>query len=53
MYWQVEYELVGYENAPDYFAVDKNSGIITVKTDLQPEQTSDFEVWLRYFIVIM
>ncbi|XP_042232357.1 cadherin-99C-like [Homarus americanus] len=41
---KVEYELVGYNNAPDYFAIDKESGIITVKTNLQAEQDSDFEL---------
>lgn len=40
----VEYELFGYNNAPDYFAIDKESGIITLKIDLQPEQDSDFEL---------
>ncbi|ROT74065.1 protocadherin-15, partial [Penaeus vannamei] len=41
---QVEYELNGYGVAPDYFAIDKDSGVITIKADLQPELESDFEL---------
>lgn len=41
---QVTYELVGYGKAPDFFAIDSESGAITVKVDLQAEQESDFEV---------
>ncbi|KAK8748529.1 hypothetical protein OTU49_015837 [Cherax quadricarinatus] len=40
----VEYELVGYKNAPDYFNIENDTGIITIKTDLQAEQDSDFEL---------
>ena len=41
---QVTYELVGYGKAPDYFAIDGESGAITLKVDLQAEKESDFEV---------
>ncbi|XP_063882361.1 LOW QUALITY PROTEIN: cadherin-99C-like [Scylla paramamosain] len=41
---EVTYELVGYGKAPDYFAIDGESGAITVKVDLQAEQESDFEL---------
>lgn len=44
MYLQLEYELLGYGVATDYFAIDKDSGVITIKADLQPELESDFEV---------
>lgn len=40
----VEYEIIGYDNAPDYFDVNKESGVITVKADLQAETDSDFEL---------
>ncbi|XP_069188061.1 cadherin-99C isoform X1 [Procambarus clarkii] len=40
----VEYELVGYNSAPDYFTIENDTGIITIKADLQAEQDSDFEL---------
>lgn len=50
--WQVEYELNGYGVAPDYFAIDKDSGVITIKADLQPELESDFEVEHLFLFIV-
>ncbi|XP_066951958.1 cadherin-99C isoform X2 [Macrobrachium rosenbergii] len=42
----VEYELTGFDNALEYFEVNKESGDITIKADLQAEPESDFTLQL-------
>ncbi|KAK4317592.1 hypothetical protein Pmani_011328 [Petrolisthes manimaculis] len=40
----IEYELTGYGRAGDFFAIEKDSGVITLKTSLETETESDFEL---------
>ncbi|KAK7080227.1 hypothetical protein SK128_015764 [Halocaridina rubra] len=40
----VEYEIVGQGNAIDFFEINKVSGVITLKEDLQTELDSNFEL---------
>lgn len=49
---QIEYELTGYGKAVDYFSIEKESGVITLKTSLEAEAESDFEVCLLFFLVL-
>ncbi|XP_068204162.1 cadherin-99C-like [Palaemon carinicauda] len=42
----IEYELTGFDNALEYFEIDKESGDITIKTDLQAEPESEFTLQL-------
>lgn len=46
------YEVIGDLSAPTYFQVDKDTGLISVKTSLSPDNTPQYVVSFNIFIYL-
>ncbi|XP_052689553.1 protocadherin Fat 4-like [Crassostrea angulata] len=43
----IKYSIVGFSDSPDYFKIDENTGVISVKTDLRKDLSKRFKYLIQ------
>lgn len=46
----IKYSIVGFSDSPDYFKIDENTGVISVKTDLRSDLSKRTTYLVSWFL---